>query len=318
MKRALNRSGFTLIELLVVIAIIAILVALLLPAVQQAREAARRSTCKNNLKQLGIAMHNYHDTYTVFPPGWIRRGTGGLSSPWSNHCSIMADGSAVDDSARGWSWGTFILPFMEQGPLYDVLKPDGCRPPNATADYNGATNPLQTVLAAYLCPSSPNQKLKVHPDFGNYSITNYLPNSNVVGGSTWNKMRDIQDGTSNVVLFGERQLYKLNSGSGSSPLRQVGGVAFVVAPDSTASAECSARWPPNTAYVGNTDCCGNDNDLTRYSVSSMHRGGAQVAMCDGGVRFISENINSNTNSTGGNFTWQNLFNKNDGRSIGEF
>ncbi|HTI49623.1 MAG TPA: DUF1559 domain-containing protein, partial [Planctomycetaceae bacterium] len=96
--------GFTLIELLVVIAIIGVLVALLLPAVQQAREAARRAQCKNNLKQLGLALHNYHDTANTLPPGWI-----------SGNAGVTATGCS------GWGWGTMILPNLDQGPLYQTL-----------------------------------------------------------------------------------------------------------------------------------------------------------------------------------------------------
>src|SRR5258708_31972905 len=97
-----RRTGFTLIELLVVIAIIAVLVSLLLPAVQQAREAARRSQCKNNLKQIGLALHNYHDSFSVFPPGYI------AGSPF-------VDGET--DTSPGWSWASMILPQLDQGPL---------------------------------------------------------------------------------------------------------------------------------------------------------------------------------------------------------
>ena len=100
-----RRRGFTLIELLVVIAIIAILVALLLPAVQQAREAARRSSCKNNLKQIGLALHNYHDTHRVFPPGQIR----GRNPSTGVECG------------NGFSWGAMLLPFLEESAVYDGL-----------------------------------------------------------------------------------------------------------------------------------------------------------------------------------------------------
>ena len=103
--RSAKLRGFTLIELLVVIAIIAVLIALLLPAVQQAREAARRSTCKNNLKQLGLAIHNYHDTHGVFPPGYISR-------------DVSTTDPASAETGLGFSWGTMILPFMDQSPLY--------------------------------------------------------------------------------------------------------------------------------------------------------------------------------------------------------
>ena len=96
-----RRRGFTLIELLVVIAIIAILIALLLPAVQQAREAARSSQCKNNLKQLGLAMHNYHDTYKMFPPD-----------------NTFTKGKIATSSIPAWGWGTYLLPYLDQAPLF--------------------------------------------------------------------------------------------------------------------------------------------------------------------------------------------------------
>jgi len=150
--------GFTLIELLVVIAIIAILVALLLPAVQQAREAARRSSCKNNLKQLGIALHNYHDTHSVFPPGWM-------------HPGISATGTASGDNDLGvWSWSTMVLPYVEQSAVYDALQPGQYYPPPTTDTGNSggvdATYPgtqrlsaAQTKINTFLCPSSTSPDL---------------------------------------------------------------------------------------------------------------------------------------------------------------
>src|SRR5580693_5332121 len=99
-----RRHGFTLIELLVVIAIIAILVALLVPAVQKVREAAARLSCTNNLKQVGLAMHNYHDANRKFPPGYVATG------PYVN---------GATDTSPGWGWATFILPYLEQNALYN-------------------------------------------------------------------------------------------------------------------------------------------------------------------------------------------------------
>src|SRR5881227_3378700 len=106
----MRRHGFTLIELLVVIAIIAVLIALLLPAVQAAREAARRSQCVNNLKQMGLALHNYHDTVGVFPPGYVSSQAPG-SKP-------ILDGN---DTGPGWAWGSMILPQLEQDPLFHAI-----------------------------------------------------------------------------------------------------------------------------------------------------------------------------------------------------
>src|SRR5215813_2046814 len=115
MMRVRRRSGFTLIELLVVIAIIAVLIGLLLPAVQQAREAARRSQCKNNLKQMGLAMHNYHDVYQCFPPGYLGypAGNGGSCATINN----------TTQRGQGWGWGAFLLPYLDQGNLYNLLSP---------------------------------------------------------------------------------------------------------------------------------------------------------------------------------------------------
>ena len=129
MRTRTSRLGFTLIELLVVIAIIAILIALLVPAVQKVREAAARVQCVNNLKQMGLAMHNYHGAMKVFPPGY-------------SSTESYVDGST--DTSPGWGWATYILPYMDQGSLYqqfDLTQP--------VQNYPG----IQTMLAVYLCPS---------------------------------------------------------------------------------------------------------------------------------------------------------------------
>ena len=117
-----KHRGFTLIELLVVIAIIAILIALLLPAVQQAREAARRTQCKNNMKQLGLAMHNYHDVYRQFPKGFVR--------PRPN-TNVDSWGFTQNRNNRFWGWGVMILPFIEEDNLFNQMAPDGRRYPHS-------------------------------------------------------------------------------------------------------------------------------------------------------------------------------------------
>jgi len=134
-KKSRRTHGFTLIELLVVIAIIAILIALLLPAVQQAREAARRSQCKNNLKQIGLALHNYHDTHRMFPPGWVGRD--------------QDDGTPGDGiPGGGWAWSVFILPFIDQAPMYNALNVQ-----NGASVIPPALTPNDKFLPAYSCPS---------------------------------------------------------------------------------------------------------------------------------------------------------------------
>jgi prepilin-type N-terminal cleavage/methylation domain-containing protein len=142
-RKVARSSGFTLVELLVVIAIIGVLVALLLPAVQAAREAARRSSCSNNTKQIGIALHNYHDTFNTFPAGVLRRagGTGGFPTNG-------------DVSGLGLNWLAQLLPFVEQGTLYDRI--------NLNVDWADANNApyYTTVIKSFVCPSDPNTGVK--------------------------------------------------------------------------------------------------------------------------------------------------------------
>ncbi|QDT66383.1 DUF1559 domain-containing protein [Calycomorphotria hydatis] len=160
------RRGFTLVELLVVIAIIAILIALLLPAVQQAREAARRSQCKNNLKQIALALHNYHDNYITFPPGvctWRPASTGvsqaKLCHPTSNGRTITVGGDEVVSADHaGWTWTAFILPYMEQTAIFNTLGVNNTRPidfirvlETGDADAQSTLTPLE----AFRCPSDP-------------------------------------------------------------------------------------------------------------------------------------------------------------------
>jgi len=137
------RSGFTLVELLVVIAIIGVLTSLLLPAVQQAREAARRTQCKNNLKQLGIAAHNYHDSHGSFPAGYITYRTSDGSGPFGANID-----PATWDAAPGWGWGALLLPYLEQHGAADALRPER---PFWSSEYAGV---ISAQLPVFLCPSA--------------------------------------------------------------------------------------------------------------------------------------------------------------------
>src|SRR5262249_16891666 len=143
MGRKPHRPAFTLIELLVVIAIIGILIGLLVPAVQQVREAAARTQCANNLKQLGLALHAYHDTYKRFPPAYITTNTSANGSAYG-----IPYGDEPRNGPPGWAWGTLLLPYLEQGNLYKQFRLDlPCwAPENAAA--------ARTIVAVFLCPSA--------------------------------------------------------------------------------------------------------------------------------------------------------------------
>ena len=209
----MRRSGFTLIELLVVIAIIAILVALLLPAVQQAREAARRSSCKNNLKQIGLAMHNYHDVHSALPYGFY---------------SFEGD---PNFSRNRDSWFQRLLPFVEQAALYDQY--ERSTGPQVWSDAEAA----RTRIATYLCPSNPEYAYTTS-GMGAYFRGNYGANSGSINGQGTTtssnglffrnsriRFADITDGTTNTILVGEgvvRRVDTTGSGNAYSPWSEAG------------------------------------------------------------------------------------------------
>jgi prepilin-type N-terminal cleavage/methylation domain-containing protein len=321
-RKRTTKRGFTLIELLVVIAIIAILIALLLPAVQQAREAARRSTCKNNLKQIGIAIHNYADTHTVFPLGYVRTG-----------------GSGVDYS---WAWSTFLLPFVDQAPLYNAINANGqILLPAANTTYNGQ-NALQTAIPVYRCPSSivpviNNLRTDSTPNgYGALSypaisghvsaltgtpVTTYQNKGTFYNGSRV-RFRDFTDGTSNTILVGERA-FQFTGSTVTQPSAAIWAGGRYNNVGSTTGINSSTK----------EDSLGVVSDATRINLkttgaaphrgfSSQHVGGCHFLLGDGTVRFISENINSSDyNSTSGAAamgTYQKLAIINDGQVLGEF
>jgi prepilin-type N-terminal cleavage/methylation domain-containing protein/prepilin-type processing-associated H-X9-DG protein len=305
--------GFTLVELLVVIAIIGILIALLLPAVQAARETARRDECSNKLKQLALGVHNYHDTHKIFP------------------CEM------INPSANpGWGWGAFILPFIEQEAMYRQLKVGYVTPlPPATTLF-GSERLLQTPVAAFRCPSDGGPP--TNPFYSNpanatagYATSNYVCNQQVITHRTYPvcRMGDIRDGTTNVFLIGERRLQV-------DPLerRYTGAIFIGLGRGSDSQLTFHATTPINTPSFQSTNLLdassGDTARRLRFAISSAHPGGAQFAMCDGSVRFVSQDIATNpvaisrANSTNGSdlfgpgFTYQNLLAKSDGTPVAEF
>lgn len=311
-----RKAGFTLIELLVVIAIIAILIALLLPAVQQAREAARRSTCKNNLKQIGLAMHNYHDTHRVFPFAY-REGP----------------------TKRRTCWFHMILPFVDQAPLYNLFESVPDNAANAFVSRPGFSDLFPVVVPSMVCPSNPGVPGRdvgaVGAFQGNYGVClsgarrgGHIEGGTLIGitfGTTdgmfaFNsntKFRDITDGTSNTIMASEgivrpNQIGGARHGEmggywGSSPW---GSCGFTTAepPNTTVTDvnhSCKATTIVEAPCTSNTTA-GNQHNFTR----SYHTGGVHVLLGDGVVRFISNNIDAPT--------FRNLGSIADGNIIGEF
>jgi len=307
-----HRRGFTLIELLVVIAIIAVLIALLLPAVQQAREAARRSQCKNNMKQMGLALHNYHETCNKLPLGAIY--------PW-----------------RGaTSWRFSLLPYLDQANIYNKVGvstyPNFYPTPNSTphtiADVNVYTVPLiNVILPVYSCPSSALNDLYVLSDnykelgtqlvkyvgvMGAYPDPMPVPRGEVAyfndankgymtsNGSLMNNecvgLRDITDGTSNVIVIAEqsgntRTITKTSNYTcgwcGASTQSTVAGLNKAGTTGSVfGSGLTSVHHRPNPVSVGVE---GNSDYDFNTPLSSFHTGGVHVLLNDGAVRFLSEN-----------------------------
>ncbi|MBI1312667.1 DUF1559 domain-containing protein [bacterium] len=304
-----RKAGFTLIELLVVIAIIAILVALLLPAVQSAREAARRTQCKNNLKQIGLALHNYHGTYNCLAPGYV---------------DLRGSRVPVADNDGHWAWTAMILPFMDLAPVADKLL---IGPRTATQSLQVNKQEMTQGYPTFRCPSDVGpdaHSAGTDPGYAientsntntGLSLTNYVGSNNTTSvrqkkatnptnGTTGAvgifyrdssvKFRDITDGTSNTILVGERAwkiggvrmsaatLFATRDANAGGPSAQDASVAWN---QGLMTIVASVRHGINPVLT-------SPNQAQSQNYSSLHAGGVHFSMADGQVRFVSENIDS--------------------------
>lgn len=344
-----NPRGFTLIELLVVIAIIAILVALLLPAVQQAREAARRSACKNNLKQIGLALHNYESTHSVLPAGYLWLDGTAYSTRANPGYAISND---PIDNHMGFAWGMLLLPFVEQPALYDQFNTNlPCfDPANQTA--------RETSLSVYLCPSDPYSDGTFVERDVNFAAASYAGNwGPALGQSTTpgdasddvnldvtpapgsqpsgaafpacggvlyrnsrTKFRDITDGLSNTLAIGERwngpildeNGDKISAGGGGHEIFENAWAA--ACRDETDAGDDHGHMVLFDGEFGpnraRQDASGTYNYGPDRGVAAPHKGVSQFALCDGSVRGVSENIDLGL--------YRSLCSRAGGEVVGEF
>jgi prepilin-type N-terminal cleavage/methylation domain-containing protein/prepilin-type processing-associated H-X9-DG protein len=302
-----NRRAFTLIELLVVIAIIGILVGLLLPAVQQVRAAAQRTQCVNNLKQVGLALHNYHDVHGHLPSGYL---------------ATAPSGDPNFTTAPGWGWAVFTLPFLEQGALYEQLQ--GAIETNTPITDPSVAAAIQRRVLQFVCPSDviPDDAFTVYSLAGSTSYplvySEGAPGTvvaaacsyagccgrdedsdadGVIGSGVFycnsqTRLTDITDGTSCTILVGERAWCKANGvwvgaipgcamtfGAQNPTIKIVGGLGNspIFAPPMLV--QCHAHLVnPSLDLDGGLD-----------DISSQHGGGANILLADGSVHFVLSN-----------------------------
>jgi len=318
MKRSSVRSGFTLIELLVVIAIIAILIALLLPAVQKVREAAARIQCTNNVKQIVLALHSYHDVYKCFPAGCMPDtvgGTTGTSGPVGGQVQ----------ASWGSSWKVFVLPFIEQNNIYQKYTFN-----NSSGYSNGSNGTLtdSLTLAVYRCPSSLLPAFSTYQDPNSPGFEMFTSYTGIAGSSidptvcgggaglvsgsgilypnSTVRITQITDGTSNTMIVGEQSNNLLDANRNIIP----GGFGAITSQGPhgwTMGANGDSRVPPNyqnggdnrafntttiryqNNVIGMSNNCGNgtcDNTGANIPLSSCHPAGIIIGLADGSVHFL--------------------------------
>lgn len=305
-----KRTAFTLIELLVVIAIIAILIALLLPAVQQAREAARRSDCKNRMKQLGLALHNYLDTHRTFPPGGITDG-GQLGDGCPGPSAFQVTGS-------GAPWTVMVLPFMEETARYnefDFNSPFPYRHGWPASTFPNITPQFQQ-LSSFQCPSDPasgegipnNNYYGVQGGGSTLSCGRFAFKNGSLYFNSKTSMRDLTDGSSNTFLLGETKYHITSELTGDT----TNYFSWASGPRNATSSN-TELIPSNTAAT--TDIINGVDPLFSWTYQSRHFGSNHVGGChfstaDGAVHFVSENIDL--------ATYHSLGIRNDGLPLGGF
>ncbi len=313
--------GFTLIELLVVIAIIAVLIALLLPAVQAAREAARRAQCVNNLKQMGLAVHNYHSSQNVFP--------------LSNAVAYSDPGAQTDWGT--WSGQAMMLPYMEQTQIFNSMNFAWTSWYNTGGSINATA--FNTVIASFMCPSdSESGRGGINSYYGSYGVTTDIWNTDSTGMFSHKSaygIRDCTDGSSNTICWGEALINNTINNrakwrSGVTPTSNSAGTNIdansVMAGVLSDLATCTQNWNAGSNISGNNKgwrwgtgspgitmfntivtpnsqinpwsgcrfgCSGCGNDYAQYvTSSSLHSGGVNVCMSDGSVRFIKNSVST--------------------------
>ncbi len=281
MPRSRRVGGYTVLEVLVVMIVVGIALALLLPAMLDARESARRVQCQNNLKQIALALHNYHDMHSVFPPGYIAR-------------DVRPQDSARLESGPGYAWGALLLPFVDQQALFQTI--------DFSVDPLVNTTAAATAILPYRCASATDDSTSYVACFGWGSLTE-SPGQPAGPGVFYRNSRvpqfDIRDGTSSTILVGERHsLHDFVPGSPAVPADATWLAMPALAFRSAGIDAVRGAVEGPASYVLGT--VGQDEPFAVHAVhcrsnhvaafSSRHPGGANFAFCDGSVVFVSSSI----------------------------